>query len=110
MPDFSLALPSEVQVELGRRARAKRIALNLPASELAARIGVSEKTLLNFERTGQCSMGTFVRILESLHALQDLNAVLAPSQTSIAQMRQESKSVIRKRAYRTSLAKRDVDQ
>jgi transcriptional regulator with XRE-family HTH domain len=100
MVDFALSIPSEISAELGRRARAKRVAANLPAAELAARIGVSDKTLLNFERTGKCSLDTFVRLLESLHALQDLNSVLAQPQSSIADLRQEAKSEGRKRAYR----------
>ena len=108
MVNFSLSLPSEIQAELGHRARAKRVGANISAAELAARIGISDKTLLNFERTGQCSLDTFVRVLESLHALQDLNAVLAPAGASIAAMRQEANVAGRKRAYRTALGKKDV--
>lgn len=100
MTDFSLALPSEICLELGRRARAKRIAFNVPAEELAARIGVSDKTLRSFEQTGRCHLETFVRILEALNALADLQHVLHASPQSIDEMRQRSALQTRQRARR----------
>lgn len=98
MTDFSLTLPVEVCAELGQRARARRLALNLPAQELAARIGVSDKTLRNFEQTGHCNLETFVRVLEALNALADLQAVLVTQPNSIAQMRQQAQLKPRQRA------------
>ncbi len=100
MTDFSIALPSEVCAELGLRARARRLALNLPATELAERIGISEKTLRSFEQTGRCTLETFVRILEAFNALPDLQAVLVTQNRSIEEMRQAAQGRERKRAYR----------
>lgn len=100
MLDLSLALPDEVCGELGQRARARRLALNLPIEELAARIGVSDKTLRNFELTGRCTMGTFVRILEALNALADLQLVLLTQTRSIEDMRLHAQSRQRKRAVK----------
>lgn len=108
MADFSLSMPSEIRAELGRRARARRVAANIPAAELAARIGVSVKTLLTFERTGQCSLDTFIRVLESLHALNDLSAVLVPSQASIASLRLGADTDGRKRAYRKAAIGKEI--
>jgi transcriptional regulator with XRE-family HTH domain len=108
MPDFSLALPQEICLELGHRARAKRIALNLPAQELAARIGLSDKTLRTFEQTGRCNLETFVRILEVLNALPDLQKVLAAPPRSIDEMRQQVQVRERQRAYRKSPLKGQV--
>ena len=98
MPDFSLALPDEVCLELGQRARARRLALNLPAEELAARIGISDKTLRSFERTGRCTLESFVRILEALNALSDLQSVLVTQTRSIDDMRLQAQVWRRKRA------------
>jgi len=98
MTDFSLALPDEVCALLGQRVRARRLALNLPAEELAARVGVSDKTLRNFEQTGRCHLDTFVRVLEALNALTDLQGVLVTQTHSIAQMRQQAQPQPRQRA------------
>ncbi len=90
MPNFFIALPHEVCSELGHRVRTRRLALNLPTQELAARIGVSDKTLRNFEQTGRCTLDTFVRVLEALNALPDLQRVLVTPTTSIQDMRQQA--------------------
>lgn len=104
MPYISLALPDEVCTELGRRARARRLALNIPVEELAARIGVSDKTLRSFELTGRCTLVTFVRILEALNALADLQSVLATQTHSIEDMRAQAQVRPRKRAVKKSPA------
>jgi len=99
MVDFALALPEEVCSELGQRARARRLALNVSVDELAQRVGISNKTLGNFERTGRCTLETFVRILEALNALSDLSPVLVMQSRSIAGMRQKAEVATRQRAY-----------
>lgn len=103
MLDFSLALPDEVAVELGIRARARRILLNLSLDEMAARINVSNKTLANFERTGRCTLNLFIRILEALNALVDLQSVLITQTRSIPDMRAKAVASTRQRAYRKAL-------
>lgn len=99
MVDFALALPEEVCSELGHRARARRLALNISVDELAQRVGISNKTLGNFERTGRCTLETFVRILEALNALSDLSPVLVMQPRSIEEMRQKAEVATRQRAY-----------
>jgi transcriptional regulator with XRE-family HTH domain len=98
--DFSLTLPDETCRELGRRVRDRRVGMNLPASELAARIGVSHRTVLRFEATGKCTLDTFVKLLEALGAIHDLQPVLAAPVQSVAQMRERARASTRKRAYR----------
>jgi transcriptional regulator with XRE-family HTH domain len=99
MPNLFLATPEEISIELGQRARARRLALNLPIEELAARIGVSDRTLRSFELTGRCTLATFVRILEALNALADLQTVLVTQPRSIEDMRMAAQVQQRKRAY-----------
>lgn len=99
MVDFTLALPEEVCQEMGRRARARRVALNVSVEELAKRVGISNNTLGNFERTGRCTLETFVRILETLNALPDLASVLVTQTRSIEEMRQKAAVSTRQRAY-----------
>ena len=99
MVDFTLALPEEVCQEMGRRARARRVALNVSVEELAQRVGISNNTLGNFERTGRCTLETFVRVLEMLNALPDLASVLVTQTRSIEEMRQKAAVSTRQRAY-----------
>ena len=107
--NISLALPDEICLALGQRARARRLALNLPAEELAARIGISDKTLRNFERTGKCTLESFVRILEALNALPDLESVLLGQARSIEDMRLNAQSRKRKRAGKRQPAGQNGD-
>lgn len=99
MVDFSLAVPDEVCLTFGERARARRLMLNLSVEELAARVGISNKTLSNFERTGRCTFETFVRVLEALDALPDLQNVLVSHSLSIEDMRLKAAVRTRQRAY-----------
>lgn len=99
MVDFTLALPEEICQEMGRRARARRVALNVSVEELAQRVGISSNTLGNFERTGRCTLETFVRVLEVLNALPDLASVLVTQTRSIEEMRQKAAVSTRQRAY-----------
>ncbi|MCX7233354.1 MAG: helix-turn-helix transcriptional regulator [Burkholderiales bacterium] len=99
MLNFALALPLEVCVTFGERARARRLMLNLSVEELAARVGISNKTLSNFERTGRCTFETFVRVLEALDALPDLQNVLITHSLSIEDMRLRAAVRTRQRAY-----------
>jgi len=100
MLDFSLALPHEICLELGARARTRRLSINVSVDEMAQRIGLSSKTLGNFERTGRCTLETFVRILESLNATSDLQSVLVTQSRTIEEMRTKAAVVGRQRAYR----------
>lgn len=100
--DFSMSLPEEICAELGVRARARRVLMNVSVDELAHRIGVSAQTLSNFERTGKCTLVTFMRILEALNAAPDLQGVLARQTQTIDEMRAKSAASSRQRAYRTS--------
>ena len=91
-------------MELGQRARARRVALNISAEDLAARIGISDRTLRNFEQSGRCTLETFARVLEALNALPDLESVLRTQLHSIEEMRQQARGQQRKRAYRKQAA------
>lgn len=99
MVDFALAYPEEVCAELGKRTRSRRIMLNLSVEELALRVGISDKTLSHFERTGRCTLETFVRVLESLNALPDLEPVLVTQLRSVEDMRLKAAVSTRQRAY-----------
>ena len=98
--DFALLLPDEICIELGGRARERRLLMNISVEELAQRIGVSAQTVSNFERTGKCTLTNFVRIIESLNATPDLQTILVPQTNTIEEMRAKSALQTRQRAYR----------
>jgi len=98
--DFALLLPDEICAELGARSRGRRVLMNISIEELAQRIGVSDQTVSNFERTGKCTLTTFVRILESLNATPDLNNILVPQTHTVEEMRAKYAAASRQRAYR----------
>lgn len=106
MYDLSLAIPVEICAQLGARARARRVLLNVSVDEMAKRIGVSNKTLGNFERTGRSTLETFVRILEALNATADLQSVLVTQSRSIDDMRGKMVTATRQRAYRKAIVAR----
>ena len=99
MVDFALAIPKEICQEMGQRVRSRRVSLNVSVDELAQRVGISSNTLGNFERTGRCTLETFVRILEALNALTDLASVLLTQPRSIEDMRLNAAASTRQRAY-----------
>jgi len=74
--------------------------MNVSVELMAKRIGVSGQTLGNFERTGKCTLATFVRILEALKTCADLQSVLVLQTRSIEDMRIKSAAKTRQRAYR----------
>lgn len=98
MPNTLLRTFDEVCFELRSRVRARRRELSITVEELAARIGVSDRTLRSFEKTGRCNLNTFVRVVEALGAVSDLQPVLATELRSISEMRQQIQSRKKQRA------------
>lgn len=104
--DFGLAIPDEVCAELGARARTRRVQLNLSIEEMAHRTGLSELTISKFERSGRSTLATFVRVLESLNAVSEMQPVLAGQTRSIEEMRNKVAVHTRQRAYTKKRAAR----
>ena len=60
----------EILLEVGLRARALRILLDLQQGELASRAGLTPGTIVRFERTGRASIENVLRIATVLGAEQ----------------------------------------
>lgn len=95
---FDFATSNEIARELGARLRAHRLAQNLQQSELAARAGISERSLSNFERTGQCNLDVFLRVASALRLGDGLSNLFDLKPKSIKAM--EQLSIKRVRASR----------
>lgn len=70
-----LMTPAELAEHIAKKAKAKRLLLNLTQRTLATRSGVSYGTLKQFERTGKISLGALLKlalVLDSLKEFEDL--------------------------------------
>lgn len=95
---FDFATADEIAAEFGERIRAQRLAQNLQQSELAARAGVSERCLGNFERSGKGTFDVFLRLTMALGLVESLSPLFELRPKSIKAM--EQASVVRVRASR----------
>lgn len=95
---FILATPGEIAREFGSRIRACRLAENLQQGELAARAGVSERALRNFERSGRGSFDLFLRVAMALGLVESMSNLFELKPKSIKAMEQASQK--RQRASR----------
>lgn len=83
---FGLATTDEIAEELAARLRAHRLAQNIQQSELAARAGISRKTLTTFEQSGKVSLNVFLRIVAALGLSESLSTLFELKQQSIREM------------------------
>lgn len=95
---FSLATTNEIAHEFGKRLRAHRLAQNLQQSELAARAGISLRTLVGFERCGRGSLDVFLRVAMALGLIESMSSLFELKPKSIKEMEVAGKN--RKRASR----------
>lgn len=62
MISIKLSPPADVAAQLGTRARARRLSKKLTQAGLSQRSGVPLGTLRKFEKTGQISLVSFIRL------------------------------------------------
>lgn len=86
MLHFGLATTDEIAAEFATRLRAQRLAQNLQQSELAARAGISRKTLTTFEQSGKVSLDVFLRIVAALGLSESMSTLFEIKQKSIREM------------------------
>jgi transcriptional regulator with XRE-family HTH domain len=75
--DFTFMNIKELTAEVGTRIRDLRVRRGLNQAELAARAGITNRTLSDLEGGKGSSLETFLRVLKGLDALSGLEA-LAP--------------------------------
>ena len=96
---FEFSSTDEVCTELGQRIRAQRLLQGISQLDLAGRAGVSQGTVRNMEATGQASMGSFIRIVQSLGLLGELEPLFIARVKTIADM-EKAQATPRQRAPR----------
>lgn len=77
-----LTTPQEAASNLAARAKARRLAMNLTQEGLARRSGVTLPSLKRFERTGQISLESLLKLALVLDCLQEFERLFsaAPAQ------------------------------
>ena len=70
--------PHEMAGHIKDQVRAKRLSLNLSQQTLAERSGVSYSVLKKFERTGQISLASLLKIALALGALEQFKDLFRP--------------------------------
>ncbi len=95
---FELSTADEIAQEFANRLRAHRLAENLPQRELAARAGISLRTLVEFERSGSASLHVFLRVAMALGLIESMSSLFELKPKSIKEMEKSSQK--RQRASR----------
>lgn len=79
--------PYEVSIELAEKAKAKRKYMKLTQLQLAQRSGVSLGSLKRFERTGEISLSSLLKIAMVLDSLKEFDGIFEkPEYTSIEEI------------------------
>jgi transcriptional regulator with XRE-family HTH domain len=78
MISINIKTSQEMFKDIAERARAKRLALNLSQQTLSEKSGVSYGVLKKFERTGQISLESLLKLALALGAMRDFDALFAP--------------------------------
>ena len=82
-----LKTPYDISMELAERAREKRKYMKLTQLQLAEKSGVSLSSLKRFERTGEISLSSLLKIAMVLDSLKDFEKVFGkPEYTSIEEI------------------------
>lgn len=97
---LGLAPTDEILLTLGQRLRAQRLAQGVSQQELAQMAGLSLGALRKLESSGQCSLETFVRTVQALGLIDELETLFVLKRQSIAQMEQAELAHRRQRAPR----------
>lgn len=81
-----LIAPDEITSGIAARARARRLALNLTQEGLARRSGVSLPSLKRFERTGQISLESLLKLALVLDCLSEFETLFSPKSSHPASL------------------------
>ena len=84
--------PTDVAMRLASRLKSIRKRKKITQNELAGRSNVSYATLRKFEKTGQISLESFIKLAMELGVIQELNSLFTePVYTSIEEVINASK-------------------
>ena len=77
MISISMKSPHEMAEDIAKRAKDKRLKLNLSQKTLSKKSGVSYGTLKKFERSGQVSLESLLKVALALNELNKFEHLFA---------------------------------
>lgn len=83
MISIMMKSPYEIMKEIAKRARDKRLNLNLSQQTLSQKSGVSYGTLKKFERSGQISLESLLKIALALDELENFEQLFVKSNAEL---------------------------
>ncbi len=96
MLSFNIETPKGAQERLASKFRQLRTLRNLSRKSLATMSGVSEPSIKRFERTGNISLQSLLRLADVLGALSEfLELFEPPVATSLDEIEQREKHLIK---------------
>ncbi|MCX6875970.1 MAG: helix-turn-helix transcriptional regulator [Verrucomicrobia bacterium] len=97
---------SQIEVELGKRLRARRLERNLSQQEAAVRAGLTRRTITAVENGEGCALATLIALLRALDSLDFLENFLPIPEISPSEMfRLQEKGVTYKPRQRKHASK-----
>lgn len=75
MMSVNMLTPQEMQQRIASNARTRRLALDLSQQTLSDKSGVSYSVLKKFERTGQISLESLLKLALVLGSMEDFNTL-----------------------------------
>ena len=81
----------QIEKELGRRLKQRRLELNLSQAEVAEKSGLGRRTITAIENGEGSTLGTFIALLRALQALHYLEQLLpdpGPSPLMLAKLQE----------------------
>lgn len=82
----------QIEQELGRRLKARRLEMNLSQTEVAERCGLSRRTITAIEHGEGSTLATLIALLRGLEALDTLESFLpdpGPSPLALAKLQDD---------------------
>ena len=77
---LNVANPSDIDLQIAARVKARRLELNLTQEGLASRAGVKFATYRRFEQTGEISLRGLLQVGFALNCLDEFNDLFAQKQ------------------------------
>lgn len=73
--NINIYMPSELKLEIAKKAKALRLQKKFKRTTLAEMSGVSASSIKRFETTGQVSLTSLLQIANALGVLDDFNSL-----------------------------------
>ena len=77
---MKLANNQQIEAEIGIRVRRRRLEMNINQTELAARAGLTRRTISSLENGQGCTLSTLIALVRALHVMDWLEGFLSESE------------------------------